>query len=447
MLFKTLLIWMLTPLARYCERNLVCWLDFGGDPPPPPDYAPVAQASKEVAEISAQLGREQLDEGKRQYEQNMAVAKPVVDAQLAIMKQGLQQGNDYNEYSKTFRPLEQQLVGEATAGTEGANTASRNAITDQASADAKTLRDRAGAFESDQAADIALATGGNQAITDKFGADIENDVGTAVADARVGQTQALNTAARQAARFGLSVPSNVQQLTNQNAAQLAATANNTRTSSTNSFRNLVATGIGLKRDAFTTGTAATTDAINRDAGALSADRNMRIQDQSLDFARKLDVTGMARGLPGASTGAYSVATNAGNSATSNQMAPGAALQGAMGQSANTQLQGRAQAMTGLTSVLGAQGTYNGQVATANTAKAGQMAEMAGAGLGMVFSDIRLKKDIVKIADDPRGFGWYEFSYKAGGGRVVGVMAQEVEAVIPGAVTEVAGAKAVFYNML
>lgn len=351
---------------------------FGGgdDAPPPPDYTPVANASKEAAEISAQLGREQLAEARRQYDQNMAVTRPVVDAQLAVMRQGIDQGNDYYEYGKSFRPLEQQMLTESAAGTAGVNAGERDAITNQALADATDLRNRTTAFEQGARADIDLATGGNAAIANRYGADIENDVGTAVADARTGQTQALNTAMRQAMRYGMSVPANAQALTNQNAAQLAAAANGTRTNSINNYRSLVAQGIGLKRDAFATGQAATADAMNMATNAKSAGRNMKIQDQSLDWARKLDVTGMARGMPGASQGAYSVATNAGNSATSNQMAPGQALIGAMGQSNNTTMQGRQIAMQGLNGVLSAQTSY----ANANAGGGESMGSLLG-GIG------------------------------------------------------------------
>lgn len=100
----------LWPVQRYFERHLVLRLDFGSDPPPPPDYTPVANASKEAAEIAAQLGREQLNEARWQYDQNMAVARPVVEAQLDIMRQTADQGRDYYEYSKSFRPLEQNML-------------------------------------------------------------------------------------------------------------------------------------------------------------------------------------------------------------------------------------------------------------------------------------------------------------------------------------------------
>lgn len=433
----------LWPVQRYFERHLVLRLDMGDDPPPPPDYTPVANASKESAEVAAQLGREQLAEARRQYDQNMAVARPVVDAQLEIMRQGVRQGDDYYEYGKTFRPLEQQMMREAGIGTEGANAAERNAMTQQALADAQTLRDRTAAYEQRARSDIDLATGGNAAIMDRFRPDIENDVATALADARAGQTSALNTAMRQAMRYGLSVPTNAQALSNQNAAQLAAAANSTRNASIANYRNLVAQGIGLNRDAFATGQAATADAMNMANQARGANRQMRVQDQSLDWARKLDVTGMARGMPGASQGAYGVAVGAGNAATQNQMAPGQALIGAMGQSNNTTMQGRQLAMQGLTGVLNAQTSYANAVGQSGDSLGSMLGGIGGLVGGLAktgvfgLSDRRLKENIEAIGRDERtGLTIYEFSYidDPDMRRYQGVMADEVIAVDPHAVS-------------
>ena len=50
-----------------------------------------------------------------------------------------------------------------------------------------------------------------------------------------------------------------------------------------------------------------------------------------------------------------------------------------------------------------------------------------------FSDMRLKTNIERVGDDPRGFGVYDFDYVWGGERQRGVMAQEVLDVIPDAV--------------
>jgi len=59
---------------------------------------------------------------------------------------------------------------------------------------------------------------------------------------------------------------------------------------------------------------------------------------------------------------------------------------------------------------------------------------------MVGSDRRVKRNIVRIAEHPLGIGLYLFDYDSerqarwGSGRQFGVMADEVEAVIPAAVS-------------
>lgn len=495
---------------------------FGGSSsaPPPPDYTPVANASKEVAELGDKLARDQMAQAKEQYDQNMAVAKPVVDAQLKVMQQGLDQGQDYYEYGKTFRPLEQQMGEEAAKGTAEADAAERAKIEGQALANATNLQNKAEGFERTAAGDaadvrnrgnafetnlnaagdalgadasayqaeagrdIALYTGGNSGIVDKYGADIDNDVNTAVADSRAGQAQATNQAIRQALRYGLSVPSSVAGLTTDQAQQIAGAANNTRTSSINNYRNLVGQGIGMKRDAFSTSASAKTsaltakqnaftagnssrlaamdadkmafdvgqtgrmDAANRSDAALNATRNFRIQDKSLDWGKKLDVTGLVRGMPGASQGAYSTATNAGSAAVGNQMAPGQALSSSTSSANGTALNGRTIAMSGLNGVLNSQTSYVNNATNNATTQRGQNMDVAGSVAGMFMpSDARLKMNIVKLRDDKRGFGWYQFDYLWGGKRHTGVMAQEVAKVIPHAVKRIGDFLAVDYSAL
>lgn len=109
-MLRELLKIALRPLARYCERHLVMWLDMGSEAP---DYTPVANASEKAAETAAQLGREQLAESRYQYENNMAIARPVVEQQLDIARQTADQGRDYYEYGKSFRPLEQSMLRQA----------------------------------------------------------------------------------------------------------------------------------------------------------------------------------------------------------------------------------------------------------------------------------------------------------------------------------------------
>jgi hypothetical protein len=66
------------------------------------------------------------------------------------------------------------------------------------------------------------------------------------------------------------------------------------------------------------------------------------------------------------------------------------------------------------------------------------AKVGTPGFSNIFSDIRLKKDIQRI-------GVYEFEYVWGGGRQVGLMAQEVLGVYPDAVGESGGYLTVDYS--
>lgn len=81
--------------------------------------------------------------------------------------------------------------------------------------------------------------------------------------------------------------------------------------------------------------------------------------------------------------------------------------------------------------------------------AGSVAGAAGSA-AIAASDERVKKNIKKIGEK-NGFNWYEFEYKDGyglpEGKQEGVIAQEVEKVIPDAVTEINGIKHVNYGML
>jgi len=87
----------------------------------------------------------------------------------------------------------------------------------------------------------------------------------------------------------------------------------------------------------------------------------------------------------------------------------------------------------------AQNTYNQQIAQQN-ANTGGLFQLGGAllggagaagGFGALFSDRRLKSNIVKVGDHPLGIGIYE--YDIFGNRERGVMAQELMQVMPDAV--------------
>jgi len=73
------------------------------------------------------------------------------------------------------------------------------------------------------------------------------------------------------------------------------------------------------------------------------------------------------------------------------------------------------------------------------------AKVGTPGFGNIFSDRRLKRNIVKIGIRPDGLGVYEFEYIWGGGRQIGLMAQEVQGVYPDAVGEAGGYLTVNYS--
>lgn len=98
-----------------------------------PDYEPLAQASKEAAQIMSKLGYSQLDFAKQQYDDMAPTLKGLATTQQEAMEQQMAQGKDYYDYqTETFRPLEQGLVADAERfNTEGY----REQLAGQAAAD------------------------------------------------------------------------------------------------------------------------------------------------------------------------------------------------------------------------------------------------------------------------------------------------------------------------
>ena len=630
--------WLLEPLHRILFGYMVncgfILLGGKGSQPPPPDYEPMAKASTESAKIAADLGREQLAEGRRQYENTAAVAKPVVDAQLALMQQGIKQGDDYYQYGTSFRNLEQEMktalsgpalverekadqqrVNELTAvsqrnadslKTAGANTLEigrKNAdelrdlslsyrtdttrdtnelrglseaytqagVADSAKlrnladaytksgesdsaelrglsaeytqagvAGAQRLRDRSNAYEQDVGGDIALFTGADSGIYNKYRDDIENSVGTAIADAREGQSKAYSDAMRQAMRFGIDLPSSAGAVATQGASAIASAANGTRVNSLKNYRGVIGQGVSMKGDVFKNSQSAMIDALSAEQSARSGSFNMRstavdaanrarlgglniqstamdaasrarsggfnmlsdavrmddagrktaygmltdsmntadkgrtvgygmyadglskeensamtgynlgTQNRSLNWAKQLDITGMARGMPGASQGAYSTANQSGNSAVANTGAAGNSLMNSMNQGASTIMNGRSLYQQGLGGILNSQSSaYNAGIAKGDGGFMSDLGAIAGAGAKLyAASDRRLKENIVLVGTE-NGHNLYTFNYITDPSkRFQGVMADEVAAIMPEAVVyDSNGMAAVRYDLI
>lgn len=236
------------------EAHGACFLDMGSDSPPAPDNTALANASEESARIGAAQADRVLAESQRQYDRNMEVAQPVVDAQLGMMRSAKEQGDEYYNYWKTkAQPVEDALNADAmAAGTE----------TKQ-----------------------------------------QEKVDRAVADSQGGYTRALNQGFRQARRYGMN-PANVGSMGVQQAANTA--------------------------------------------GAATTARDKEI---ALGTAKKLDVAGLYRGMPGASSGAYSSANQSGNSAVGNSTTVGNGMVSGTGSAAGLTMQGQGMKMQGLGNIL------------------------------------------------------------------------------------------------
>ena len=82
--------------------------------PPAPDYTPIANASKEAAEISAAVSREQLKWAREQYAQDREVTDQVIqDAMKRAAEQDALAKKDRMRYEEVFQPLEDELVNES----------------------------------------------------------------------------------------------------------------------------------------------------------------------------------------------------------------------------------------------------------------------------------------------------------------------------------------------
>ena len=170
-------------------------------------------------------------------------------------------------------------------------------------------------------------------------------------------------------------------------------------------------------------------------GTAQGMNQARQQAEQLGWARRMDVTGLGRGLAGASTAAYSGATGAGSAGLTSAMAPG-----------NQYMQGMQQAGQTYGNILNSQtSAYNAGL----NAEGEFMGALAGAGTTALlkYSDRRLKENIELVGRDERtGLPLYDFEYKGGSGRRFrGVMADDVEARYPEMVFEMPdGHKAVNY---
>lgn len=242
----------------------------------------------------------------------------------------------------------------------------------------------------------------------------EEAAAKAAADARLGTTQQANMVARQGLRYGWS------------PAKMAAAA----------------------------GTLAGSNA-STIAGAMTGARE---REKLTGTAKKLDVAGLYRGMPGASTGAYGAATAAGNSAVGNSVAVGNGMTNGAIAAGGLNMQGQTARISGLNGILNAQTSVYGAQSKQDDGFAGMLSGLGGLGQGIgamktagmfaSMSDRRLKENIIRVGETVHGLGLYEFNYIGEPARFRGVMADEVEPIMSDAVVyDDLGFASVNYGML
>jgi hypothetical protein len=110
------------------------------------------------------------------------------------------------------------------------------------------------------------------------------------------------------------------------------------------------------------------------AGAAT---NARRQAEQTGFARSLDVTGLGRGLAGASLGAYQGANASGSAGLGSAMSAGNQYGSAFGQGAGYMMGGAQMGLTGAGNILNSQTSYANTLAS----QADPLASIIGMGVG------------------------------------------------------------------
>ncbi len=272
-----------------------------------------------------------------------------------------------------------------------------------------------------------------QTIADAYGSGYLNDSDRAQLNQLITGSGGLNTADRMSAMQGLS------QTAVNNAGTQAATRASADINSTygQAYRTLTRLGGDPNRLAAQAAQIANSQALAR----VGATNNAREAARGQLMGLRTGVANFGRNMPNTAGQAFGLATQAGSSATANQgAAANAALPYAQFQAGGYGTQLGAGSL-GVQSALGYGGLLSRDYATAANNSGGTMGALLGLGsLGVqaygagMFSDRRLKTNIVRVGTLKGGIDIYEFDFIWGGPRQRGVMADEVELVMPSAVS-------------
>lgn len=383
----------------------------GGDsqPPPAPSFAPVQAASDKASQLGYDAATNDLNFRKQVYQDSQPrqqalydLATQVANKQIGIMDDSQKQAAaQWDSYNKTWKPNEQQTLADSY-GSQYLNDEDNAGLS-------KLLSGGAG-----------LNTGDTQLALSKYGRKAEDTAGSDAAARAEGQANAVfGQTTRNLARYGGGDPDRMVALAAQQAnAQTLASVNASNTARTGVREKMA----GMRAGAANFGrnlpnTAATSYGL---AGAVGS---QGVNSQN---------TGFMSSLPYAQFQAGGYGTQLGAAGMGGQQALG--MGGLMNQQYGHQINAWGQQQQADATSMAGLGQFAG------------MAMSAGSGTPWwLASDRRLKSDIVRVGTHRFGIGIYEFTI--GGARQRGVMADEVEQVLPRAVRTVAGYKQVNYAEL
>lgn len=444
----------------------------------PPDYSGVARANEEAAKYAYKAANEDLafrkkvyEESRPQIEQLRDLAAQVAQQQLGIAGQNQQQAQaQWQQYLGTFQPQERLMAADALAAqylsdadrerllallqpVEGLTPAQRQAREQEIYALTKkgekamedTIKAQAAGLEGAMRtrADELYAREQQRAMDDELRARLANE-------AAINSSYGMQ--ARDLSRHGFNANRIAQA-----AARLAQQQALARVQANNQMYGLTAQRLRGAEDM--------ANAI-RYQGEDTA-RQMRNQAKETAGNKyaslRAGAAAFGRNMPNTAGQAYGLATGAGTQAVGNQnvgLQSGLPYAQFVAQGTGNQLAAagiQQQGALGLGNLLSrdyatAQSAYNNMGGGSGLGDLGTLIGSATQAYMAFASDRRLKKNISELFTDENGITWYSFEFidpeKYGEGTRIGVMADEVEKIIPEAVFVGAdGYKMVDYSKL
>lgn len=263
--------------------------------PPPPNYAPIAEASMQAAEQQFQLGSEQLDWGKEQFNLVWPYAQQYLTQQLDSSAEEADRARDARDmYETTYRPIEEQFA-QTALNYNTPERAEQNA--------GAAMADVANTFEAQRRTALAnLESYGIDPSSTRFGAlDLSSRIAQAAASAAAGTQSRRNTEATglalqgEAINIGKGYPGSIAQ-----AYSTSTTAGKAGIGGVNETTQTGAYSMGRPSEYYAGGT----NALNAGANAMNMGYNNAMSAAQFDAQQSQAFWGGVGNLAGGVIGLF-----------------------------------------------------------------------------------------------------------------------------------------------